>query len=141
MKTYQACPICEAKTFKEFKTCKDNTGSDQSFTIVKCNDCGFAFTNPIPLEVEIGKYYESDEYISHSNTSKGLVSSIYQAVRKHTLSKKIRLLQKLSNGKTLLDIGSGTGEFLNTAKQNGFFITGIEPVSYTHLTLPTTPYV
>lgn len=127
MKTYQKCPICEGEHFKNFLNCKDNTGSDESFTIVKCSACDFAFTNPVPLEKEIGKYYESDDYISHSNTDKGLVNFLYQKVRNYTLNKKVALLKSLNNGRNVLDIGSGTGEFLNQCKLNGFTINGIEP--------------
>jgi 2-polyprenyl-3-methyl-5-hydroxy-6-metoxy-1,4-benzoquinol methylase len=127
MKTYTNCPICEAKNFTPFLTCDDNTGSDERFNIVKCTNCNFAFTNPIPLESEIGKYYESDDYISHSNTSKGLVNFLYQKVRNYTLDKKVSLLQRISNNRNLLDIGCGTGEFLARAKQHGFSVKGIEP--------------
>ncbi|MBL4707576.1 MAG: class I SAM-dependent methyltransferase [Flavobacteriales bacterium] len=127
MKTYQICPICEKKKFSHFLHCKDNTGSNEAFSIVKCNNCNFAFTNPIPLEDQIGKYYESDEYISHSNSKKGLVNFLYQKVRNHTLNKKLALLKSLSSGRALLDIGSGTGEFLNQCNLNGFTIEGIEP--------------
>lgn len=127
MKTYTNCPICGAPKFTAFLTCQDNTGSDESFNVVKCDSCNFAFTNPIPLEAEIGKYYESDEYISHSNTSKGLVNFLYQKVRNYTLDKKVGLLKKLSSGRNLLDVGCGTGEFLGRSFAHGFSVTGIEP--------------
>lgn len=127
MKEYTSCPVCDSKQFNTFNTCKDYTVSKNEFTIVKCANCSFTFTNPIPLESEIGKYYESDEYISHSNTSKGFVNSAYQFVRNYTLNKKVKLLKSLSNDKTLLDIGSGTGEFLNTSKSVGYLVSGIEP--------------
>lgn len=127
MKTYNECPICRDRTFSPFLYCKDNTGSNESFHIVKCDACNFAFTNPIPEEDQLGKYYESDEYISHSNTKKGLVNFLYQKVRNHTLNKKVSLLRSLSNGKKVLDIGSGTGEFLNQCKLNAFSVEGVEP--------------
>lgn len=107
--------------------CKDNTGSTDAFTIVQCTDCEFTFTNPIPLEQDIGRYYESDEYISHSNTNKGLVNFLYQKVRNYTLDKKVALLKQLSNGTELLDIGCGTGEFLDRAKHHQYKVEGIEP--------------
>ncbi len=127
MKTYTNCPVCEATTFHSFLTCKDNTGSDQTFNIVKCANCNFAFTNPVPLESEVGRYYESDNYISHSNTSKGLINVLYQKVRNYTLDKKVDLLKSLSNGRDVLDIGCGTGEFLGRSKQHGYNVQGIEP--------------
>jgi len=127
MKTYTNCPICDEKKFSSFIQCKDNTGSTDSFNIDKCRGCYFAFTNPIPLQNNLGKYYESQDYISHSNTRKGLVNFLYQKVRNYTLDRKVALLQKLSDGKNLLDIGSGTGEFLGRSQKAQFQVTGIEP--------------
>jgi len=127
MKTYTNCPICAKNTFFSFIRCKDNTGTNEEFNIDKCSNCNFAFTNPVPLQSDIGKYYESQDYISHSNTSRGLVNFLYQKIRNYTLDRKVALLQKLSDGKNLLDIGSGTGEFLGRSQKAKFNVTGIEP--------------
>jgi len=127
MKIYKSCPVCNNNSFNNHIVCKDYTVSKAEFTIVKCSQCNFTFTNPIPLESEIGKYYESEEYISHSNSNKGLVNSIYQSVRNYTLKRKLSLIKTLSSKKSLLDIGSGTGEFLNVCKTNGYHVQGIEP--------------
>lgn len=48
-------------------------------------------------------------------------------VRSYTLKKKIALLQELTSGKDLLDIGAGTGHFLAKAKESGFNVLGLEP--------------
>lgn len=127
MKTINTCPACSSSKFEHFLSCKDYTQSHDEFFIVKCSTCQFTFTNPIPEEDKIGSYYESEEYISHSNTSKGIVNQLYQLIRNYTLKKKVALLQSLSNKKTLLDIGCGTGEFLNQAQANGYEVHGIEP--------------
>ena len=127
MKEYSNCPVCNETTFDDFITCVDHTVSKNSFDIVQCKNCSFTFTNPIPSEDEIGKYYESEEYISHSNTSKGFINSVYQVVRNYTLRKKVKLVRSLSNDVNLLDIGSGTGEFLNSSKLDGYIVSGVEP--------------
>ena len=129
MKTYKTCPVCGTTSFSPFIVCKDYTVSKESFNIVSCDNCSFKFTNPIPDEKAIGRYYESDEYISHSNTSKGLVNSLYQTVRNHTLKKKVQLISSLTKDKTLLDVGSGTGEFLNQCQISGYNVQGVEPSS------------
>lgn len=121
------CPVCNHTETKHHLTLKDWMITKEEFTIVKCTNCDFHFTNPIPKEEVIGNYYKSDEYISHSSSKKGLINSVYNIVRNYTLIKKVALLRKYSKGKELLEIGSGTGHFLNTAKLNGYNVEGFEP--------------
>jgi SAM-dependent methyltransferase len=105
----------------------DNTVSRETFQIVQCNSCGFKFTNPRPDESVLGEYYKSEEYVSHSNTKKGFINSTYQTVRKYTLLKKLQLISKYFKTGHILDIGCGTGEFLNTCKNAKWKTIGIEP--------------
>jgi 2-polyprenyl-3-methyl-5-hydroxy-6-metoxy-1,4-benzoquinol methylase len=127
MKHYHECPICGHDKFELAMECKDFTVSNETFKINDCTNCNFRFTNPVPEESRIGSYYESEEYISHSNTSKGLINQLYQSVRNITLKKKLKLIQSITNGNYILDIGSGTGEFLSTCKTAGYNTVGIEP--------------
>ena len=127
METLTHCPICKSAETKTFLKCKDFTVSKEEFAIAQCEKCGFRFTNPRPSESEIGRYYQSEEYISHSNTSKGIVNSLYQKVRRYTLRQKLKLVNSLSAKGAILDIGCGTGEFLHTCKSDGWKTTGIEP--------------
>jgi len=127
MKNYNNCPICDNTNFSKSLNCKDYTVSHKVFSIVNCKNCGFRFTNPIPKEENIGEFYKSDDYISHSNTKKGIVNKMYQTVRNLTLVRKVNLLKKESSGKKLLDIGCGTGEFLNKCQKENYDCIGIEP--------------
>lgn len=132
METLINCPICNHNKFTLFLSCLDYTVSRETFTIVQCEVCGFRFTNPRPDEKEIGKYYESEEYISHSGTNRGVVNKIYGIVRNYTIKKKVKLINELarnqkSETRNVLDIGCGTGEFLGACKQSGWNVTGIEP--------------
>lgn len=132
METLTNCPVCSGTKFSPFLSCKDYTVSRETFTIVRCEACGFRFTNPRPTEKEITKYYESEEYISHSGTNRGVVNKLYGMVRNYTIRKKVQLInQQIQNSKSqirnILDIGCGTGEFLNACKENGWSVTGIEP--------------
>lgn len=127
METLTNCPICNSSEFKSFCSCVDNTVSRETFQIVRCNSCGFKFTNSRPEEDQLGKYYKSEEYVSHSNTKKGFINSTYQSVRKYTLLKKLQLISKFYKTGRILDIGCGTGEFLNTCKNAKWQTIGIEP--------------
>jgi 2-polyprenyl-3-methyl-5-hydroxy-6-metoxy-1,4-benzoquinol methylase len=123
------CPLCGGNRFSDFLTSTDFSISKEDFSIVKCTDCGLKFTNPRPKQSEIGPYYESEEYISHSNTSKGLINAAYQTVRTYTIGQKTKLYTKLVGKlrKTVLDYGCGTGELLKALKKEGWESVGIEP--------------
>ncbi|HET8964440.1 MAG TPA: class I SAM-dependent methyltransferase [Chitinophagales bacterium] len=127
MDTLENCPICGTKEYNIFLNCVDYTVSRETFTIVECSFCRFRFTNPRPEVSKLGEYYKSENYISHSNTSKGLINSVYQLVRKYTVLKKLQLISKFYKTGNLLDIGCGTGEFLNICKAAKWNVLGIEP--------------
>ncbi|MGV3630513.1 MAG: methyltransferase domain-containing protein [Bacteroidota bacterium] len=110
-----------------FMKVKDHMITQESFTIQECGSCGFHFTNPRPSIDHIGDYYKSEDYISHSSSNKGLINKLYNRVRNYTLKKKVRLVRSLASGNALLDIGAGTGHFLNACKQDGFSVEGLEP--------------
>ena len=121
------CPVCNAINFNKFITCKDFTVSQEVFTIVECKDCRFKYTNPRPEPENIGNYYKSTDYISHSDTKKGIVSKLYHIVRNYTLKNKLKLINKHVSRGTILDYGCGTGSFLSVCKNNGWNAFGFEP--------------
>jgi SAM-dependent methyltransferase len=86
------------------------------------------FTNNYPAEELIGKYYKSEEYISHSNNATGLSGRLYKFARTLMLSRKRKLISGFisSPGSTLLDIGCGTGHFVAFMKRYGWNASGIE---------------
>jgi len=127
MELLQNCPICESARINLFLTAKDYFLSSDIFSIVKCQDCGFKFTNPRPEKTELGKYYESSDYISHSNKQKGIFASLYQIIRKYTLSQKYSIITKFQPAGEILDIGCATGQLLHYMKSNGWKTVGIEP--------------
>jgi 2-polyprenyl-3-methyl-5-hydroxy-6-metoxy-1,4-benzoquinol methylase len=123
------CPCCNSTQFEPFIKCKDYTVSGELFTIVNCRDCNFKFTNPRPENSVLGNYYKSEDYISHSNTSKGIISKLYHLIRNYTLKGKIKLVSKHVSRGTILDYGCGTGMFLNVCKESGWEAYGMEPDS------------
>lgn len=127
MEEIKNCPICNSLEFNFFLSCIDNTVSRETFKIVQCKSCSFKFTNPRPEEKNLGKYYKSEDYVSHSNTKKGFINSTYQSVRKYTLFKKLQLISRFYRTGKILDIGCGTGEFLNVCKNAKWSAFGIEP--------------
>jgi len=126
---YSHCPVCGADTIAPALTAKDHTVSQKDFSIWHCETCTARFTQDVPEQDAIGPYYQSDNYISHSDTKKGIVNNLYHLVRKRTLNSKLKLVVNevgMMKGE-ILDIGCGTGAFLNTMKTAGWGITGLEP--------------
>lgn len=123
------CPVCGNVQVAKVLSAKDFTVSGKLFDIWECKNCTARFTQNIPDEKEIGAYYQSENYISHSDTTEGLVNNIYHKVRKFTLTGKRKLIQHKTGKKVgkLLDIGSGTGAFLHTMKETGWEVRGLEP--------------
>ncbi|MBL7742880.1 MAG: class I SAM-dependent methyltransferase [Chitinophagaceae bacterium] len=126
---YSHCPVCSSADIKDVLTVKDHSVSGQSFRIAECADCSLRFTQDVPDAVSISPYYKAEEYISHTNTSKGLINRVYKFVRNRTMIRKRRLVQSstgLQKG-NILDLGSGVGSFVNEMKQHGWTVTGLEP--------------
>jgi 2-polyprenyl-3-methyl-5-hydroxy-6-metoxy-1,4-benzoquinol methylase len=120
------CPFCQSEKTKISFFLKDHSVSKETFSLVDCENCGLRFTHPIPNEQSIGKYYQSEEYISHSNTKKGLINTIYHVARDLMIHQKMNWIKSFSSGKSLLDIGCGTGHFMNALKQAGYRVKGVE---------------
>jgi len=93
------CLICGSKKLEKHLDTKDYFLSQQPFSLSRCAKCGFVFTNPRPYEKNLGPYYKSNDYISHSKKS----------------------------GDRILDIGCATGQFLNEFKRRAWRCTGVEP--------------
>lgn len=85
-------------------------------------------TNPIPENLD--NYYQSEDYISHTDSKRSLFEKMYYLVKQYTLSQKERLIfSQVKKKGNLLDIGAGTGDFLAYAKSKKWEVVGIEPSS------------
>jgi len=122
------CLVCGNDRLTQLFTAKDHLVSGETFVIRKCDACGFGFTADPPAEREIGRYYQSEEYISHSDKKQNLTELIYHLARNFMLRRKHRLVSEVTqkDSGTLLDIGSGTGYFASYMQNKGWKVTGIE---------------
>lgn len=126
--TIHNCPLCNGIHLEHFIDCMDCYATRENFAIYKCSDCGFCFTQDAPVESEIGPYYESPDYISHSDIHKGCMNRIYHQVRRYMLKKKADLVCRVSGLESghLLDYGAGTGYFAQTMRNGGWDVKAIE---------------
>lgn len=83
-------------------------------------------TQDVPSRETIGKYYEGDAYISHSDSQDGLVNKLYHRARRIMLSKKFDLVRKNNANNRHLDYGAGTGYFVKYLIDQGLQADGVE---------------
>jgi len=122
------CPLCKSGLFLNHKEVKDHAVSKEVFLLCQCSNCKLIFTNPRPDIESINKYYESEDYISHQNKSTNITNILYKIVRTITVRNKVSLINRINPSKgKLLDIGCGTGFFLQEASKKKWRVTGIEP--------------
>ncbi|WP_299883621.1 class I SAM-dependent methyltransferase [uncultured Lacinutrix sp.] len=106
----------------------DYSVSGEEFELIHNSELDYLETFPKPSLEKLSEYYESEDYISHTNTKRNLLEKVYHLVRNYSLNRKLKLINSFnSEQKKLLDIGCGTGAFLNIAKNNNWDIIGIEP--------------
>lgn len=123
----RACPICGSKNLHPRISLTDYSISHEKFNLVTCGDCSFVMTNPRPANHNLAKYYESDAYISHSATRKGIINKLYHRVQKFNLSLKYKAISKFVPRGTWMDYGAGNGAFLSFLKEKSISVVGFEP--------------
>ena len=107
---------------------KDHSVSGETFQLVLNETYGFLETSPQPKDEQLSDYYKTEDYISHTDSKRNLFEKVYHFVRGISLKRKLKLINSFnSEEKELLDIGCGTGDFLKTAQDSGWKISGIEP--------------
>ncbi|WP_010521407.1 class I SAM-dependent methyltransferase [Aquimarina agarivorans] len=106
---------------------KDFSVSQHNFELVYNANLDLYQTRPIPEN--LGFYYESEDYISHTDAKTSLIDKLYQAVKKITIKSKTSLLYSITTKSkaSVLDIGCGTGSFLEALKNKSWNVIGAEP--------------
>jgi SAM-dependent methyltransferase len=97
-----ACPLCAGNRIAPYVVVK-------GYPYHRCDDCGFAFLNPMPSQMAL-----NDEYQGH----KGIIADFYPHAasrRRKALFRALSLAPYLFR-RSVLDIGCGGGFFVNAAR-------------------------
>lgn len=124
---YKQCISCSSNKLVPFLKVKDYFLTQEVFELVKCENCGLVITNPVPVENEIGKYYDSKEYLSHKSRAQNLTSWVYNSLRNYNIRSKYRFINSFKTGKHILDYGCGSGKLLLYFSKKGWKTQGVEP--------------
>lgn len=109
---------------------KDFSVSKEEFNLVYHTELDLYATQPQPSLENIPKYYQSDNYISHTDATQTTFDKLYQAIKRINLSSKYKLITKykhLDQDSICLDIGCGTGDFMKYLSQHNLQVRGVEP--------------
>lgn len=107
---------------------KDYSVSGEEFELLMDENLQLLKTHPQPNNQELQKYYQSEDYISHTDAKRSWFEKIYHLVKQKAIKDKVSLIEYYNSSKGIvLDIGSGTGDFLAEAKKQNWKAVGIEP--------------
>jgi len=100
---------------------------DQCTSLVRCSQCGLVYQAPRPDASEMKMHYPSDyEPYSFQDVLKSN-SYLASRFRQYGINKRCRFITDYKNKGRLLEIGCGTGEFLNSmANKPGWEAYGLE---------------
>ncbi len=124
------CKICGSDALRQYTESKDFMVSSEKFAISICEGCGFCFTSPRPTEKEALHYYEASKYLSHRTKKDSALARIYAFAKFFTLRWKLRVIKKNHKNVSalnILDVGCGTGDFIEFCAARGARVAGIEP--------------
>lgn len=115
-------------TRRVYLTAKDFTVSNETFGLYKDGKTDMLISFPKPESSQLPKYYQSNNYISHTDRKANWFELCYQIIKSFALKNKVKCIESFSESKgSLLDIGAGTGDFLKQAKKSGWNVVGAEP--------------
>ncbi|MFC5504506.1 methyltransferase domain-containing protein [Bosea massiliensis] len=97
-------------------------------TTVSCDGCGLMRTDPMPSEEELGRYYASSYRLDYQFARNGTPPRLHLKRSRAEATARFALLgDYLEPASRILDLGSGSGEFLDILARAGHRATGIEP--------------
>lgn len=107
------CPFCLSKKTIFF-------ASKDVHEFNRCLTCKSLFIRKLPSKKSLNKYYERQ--FLHAD---GLINESILRTRSKQILKKLKI--KYPFAKTICDVGSGCGFFIDEANKLGFKVLGIEP--------------
>lgn len=129
------CPLCARNAAEPWLHVVDPAAPEQGavWPLQRCGACSLIFLNPRPTEIASTEFYRHAGYLPFSSavTAKNAYAHLYGWLRRYNLRWKRRAItafhkRGLPFSGRLLDVGCGTGEFLQEMQHAGWEVAGIE---------------
>ena len=112
MSAPSGCPLCGRPDGARLAECRGSR-------LVRCRSCHLAYQDPRPAVEAVRAYYDQKIYNNPAETER------IDQRRRRLFSDFLERIPMAGQGR-LLDIGCGTGEFLQLAKARGWEAYGVE---------------
>jgi 2-polyprenyl-3-methyl-5-hydroxy-6-metoxy-1,4-benzoquinol methylase len=128
------CPICESGNRLLLGKPGKISGAFEKYSetgevnVVRCVDCSGKYIHPM---VYFSEAFTRELYNLDYFNSNGAVEDAKNIGEKISIMAAVKKLAGEKRGKTMLDVGCGTGEFLKAGADAGFNVTGIDVESST----------
>jgi len=111
---------------------KDHFFSQEVFEVLPSRHEGVLETFPKLNEQELSGYYNHENYISHQTKGKSLFDKAYQVAKRYMTKRKQNLVLRFHQEGRILDIGTGTGDFIRSFNSKDWDRYAIEPNKNLH---------
>jgi 2-polyprenyl-3-methyl-5-hydroxy-6-metoxy-1,4-benzoquinol methylase len=116
----ECCPLCQSEDTK-FVLRKDfSLGNKNEIILYSCLDCDGTFLagSKDQFQEQMYEYYES-----YSGKTK---EEIYDSQTRSSYVEVLRMFERHTSGRSILDVGCGKGDFVDAALANNWIASGID---------------
>jgi SAM-dependent methyltransferase len=114
------CDLCRSTQFEEIYSGLNRAGK-VPLRIVRCRSCGLMTQNPRRTSNAAADHYRGVELQSQEKLDAAMEE------RRGAYEMQLLQLGRLTQGRRLLDVGCGSGDFLRVARDCGWDVWGVEP--------------
>lgn len=125
-----ACDNCGSRESKFLFTGGDRLyGLPGDFHVVRCCNCGWLRQNPRPSAGDLPNYYPKD-YVPYARAIEDEEKLLTRWGRHYGVTKRCRSVERFVSPGRMLEVGCGTGIFLNEMHRRGWSVVGLDPNQY-----------
>jgi 2-polyprenyl-3-methyl-5-hydroxy-6-metoxy-1,4-benzoquinol methylase len=121
------CTICGGDQWRFVRQGRDllRPEDETRFKLSRCMSCGHVMQTPLPNDDELRVAYSVD-YAPYRTAWKEPGWPLWKILRELTTWRRMLCLKRYGKGRKLLEVGSGSGDFLYAAHRAGWDVKAVE---------------